>query len=124
MKIRIDNIECRFSQGRYEIICYYPNAYYGAEEQMIADGWEHVEVDSKFHGLRKDNCTVTASCFKNPESAYTIATLEYDVNEGCCDMTTVGPRLLELKKKDRKAFFKVYKLAEKAIRQENCRRDD
>ena len=38
MKIRIDNIECRFSQGRYEIIKWYSNKYYGAEEQMIADG--------------------------------------------------------------------------------------
>lgn len=124
MKIRVDNIECRCRDGRYEIIKWYTNEYYGAEEQMIADGWEHVEVDGKFFGLRNDNCTVTASCFKNPESAYTVAILEYDDSEGCCDMTTIGPRLLELKKKDRKAFFKVYKSAEKAIRKENCRRDD
>lgn len=124
MKIRVDNIECRCRDGRYEIIKWYPNEYYGAEEQMIADGWEHVEVDGKFHGMRKDNCTVTASCFKNPESAYTVATLEYDAGECCCDLTTVGPRVLELNKKSRKAFFKVYKLAEKAIRKENRRLDD
>jgi hypothetical protein len=34
-------------------------------------------------------------------------------------MTTVGPRLLELKKKDKKAFFKVYEIAEELIRLEN-----
>lgn len=128
MKIRVDNIECRrrgvCRDGRYEIIKWYPNEYYGAEEQMIADGWEHIEVDGKFFGLRNNNCTVTASCFKNPESAYTVAILEYDDSEGCCDMTTVGTRLLKLKKKDRKAFFKVYKLAEKAIRRENQDSDD
>lgn len=124
MKIRIDNIECRFRDGRYDIVCYYPNTYYGAEEQMISEGWERAEVNGEYYGLRKDNCTITASCFKNPDSAYSIATLEYDASEGCCDLTTVGSRVLELKKKDRKAFFKVYKLAEKAIREENRRRDD
>ena len=124
MKIRIDNIECRFSQGRYEIIKWFTNEYYGAEEKMIADGWEHVEVDGKFHGLRKDNYTITASCFKNPESAYTVATLHYNDDEGCCNMTTVGTRLLYLKKADRKVFFKVYKLAEKAIRRENQNEDE
>jgi len=124
MKIRIDNIECRFSQGRYEIIKWYPNAYYGTEERMIEEGWERVEVNGEYHGMRKDNCTVTASCFVNPESAYTVATLEYHKSEGWCNMKTVGTRLLELNKKNRKAFFKVYKLAEKAIRQENRRRND
>jgi hypothetical protein len=34
-------------------------------------------------------------------------------------MTTVGPRLLELKKKDIKAFFKVYEIAEELIRLKN-----
>ena len=124
MKIRIDNIECRFSHGRYEIIKWYLNEYYGAEEKMISEGWEYVDVNGEYHGMRKDNCTITASCFKNPESAYTVATLEYHKGEGWCNMKTVGTRVLELKKKDRKAFFKVYKLAEKAIRQENENDDD
>ena len=115
MIIRVENIECRFSQGRYEIVKWYPNEYYGAEEKMIEEGWERAEVNGSYYGMRKDNCTVTASCFVNPESCYTIATLHYDADERCCDMTTVGTRLLQLKKKDRKAFFKVYKLAEKAI---------
>ena len=124
MKIRINNIECRDQNGRYDIVCYYRNIYYGAEEQMISEGWERVEVNGEFYGLRKDHSTITAGCFAKPESAYSIASLEYDANECCCDLTTVGPRVLELKKKDRKAFFKVYKLAEKAIREENRRSDD
>jgi hypothetical protein len=124
MKIRVDNIECRCKDGRYDIICYYRNIYYGAEEQMISEGWERVEKDGEFYGLRKDHSTITAGCFVNPEHAYSIASLEYDANECCCELTTVGPRVLDLKKKDRKAFFKVYKLAEKAIREENRRRDD
>lgn len=124
MKIRVDNIECRCRNGRYEIIKWYPNSYFGAEEKMIAEGYEKVEYGNGEWSMKKDYHSVHESCFKNPESAYTVATLEYDVNEGCCDMTTVGPRLLELKKKDRKIFFKVYKLAEKAIRKENRRLDD
>lgn len=124
MIIRVENIECRFSQGRYEIVKWYPNTYYGAEEKMIEEGWERAEVNGSYYGMRKGNCTVSASCFVNPESCYTIATLHYDADERCCDMTTVGTRLLRLKKKDRKSFFKVYKLAEKAICYVNRDSDD
>ena len=38
MKIRIDNIELRVTDGRYHIIKWYPNEYYGAEERMIEVG--------------------------------------------------------------------------------------
>ena len=124
MIIRVENIECRFSQGRYEIIKWYPNTYYGAEERMIEEGYEKVEYGNGEWSMKKDYHSVTSSCFKNPESCYTIATLEYHKSESWCDMTTVGTRLLELKKKDRKAFFKVYKLAEKAICYVNRDSDD
>ena len=124
MIIRVENIECRFSQGRYEIVKWYPNEYYGAEERMIEEGWERAEVNGEYYGMRKDNCTITASCFKNPESCYTIARLEYSNGEGCCDLTTVGSRVLDLKKADRKTFFKVYRLAERAIRELNRDIDD
>jgi hypothetical protein len=45
--------------------------------------------------------------------------MHYDAGEGCCDMKTVGPRLLDLNKMDRKDFFAVYELTEKRIRKEN-----
>tara|TARA_R110000822_G_scaffold121475_1_gene255296 strand:- start:123 stop:494 length:372 start_codon:yes stop_codon:yes gene_type:complete len=123
MKIRIDNIECRFSHGRYDIIKWYPNDYYGKEEKMIEEeGYERIEYGSGGFGLTKDHRTIDSSCFKNPESCYTIAYLEYDDDENCCDLTTVGPRLLKLKKKDRKAFFQVYKIADEAIRLERKRK--
>jgi hypothetical protein len=123
MKIRIDNIECRFSHGRYDIIKWYPNDYYGKEEKMIEeDGYERVEYGNGGFGLRKDHHTIDSSCFQNPESCYTVAYLEYDDDEQCCDLTTVGPRLLKLKKKDRKAFFQVYKMADEAIRLEKKRK--
>ena len=123
MKIRIDNIECRFSHGRYDIIKWYPNDYYGKEEKMIEEeGYERIEYGKGGFGLKKDHHTIDSSCFKNPESCYTVAYLEYDDDEQCCDLTTVGPRLLKLKKKDRKAFFQVYKIADEVIRLENKRK--
>ncbi len=124
MRIRIDNIECRCKDGRYDIIKWYTNEYYGNEESMIADGWERVDHDNGSWALRKDRSTIHGSCFVNPESCYSIATLEYSSGEGCCDLITVGSRVLDLKKKDRKAFFKVYRLAEKQIRQDNGDNDE
>ena len=118
MKIRLGNIECRYSQVRYEIVKWSPNSYFGAEERLVAEGYERVEYASGGFSYKKPNHTIDGSCFKNPESCYTIATLHYDEGEGCCDMKTVGPRLLELNKADRKEFFEVYKIAEKYIGKE------
>jgi hypothetical protein len=124
MRVRINNIECRLSYGRYEIIKWYTNDYYGAEESMISEGWEKVTWENGDWSMKKGNCQVNSSCFKNPESAYTIATLDYSRGEGCCDLTTVGPRLLELPEEDREDFFLVYRLSEDKIKLENREKDD
>jgi hypothetical protein len=124
MKIRINNIECRSNQDRYEIVKWYPNTYYGAEQRLIEEGYERVEYPNNRWQLKRDWHNIDMSCFINPESCYTIATLEYDDDEMCCDMTTVGPRLLELDKKERDNFFTVYKLAEEMIKEENESEED
>jgi len=41
--------------------------------------------------------------------------LHYDKEEGCCDMCTTGPRLVQLDRKHREDFFAVYELAEDRI---------
>ena len=115
MKIRIDNIECRFSQGRYEIIKWYPNSYYGTEAKHLEEGYV---LSDGFY--RKNNLSIGESCFKNPESCFTIATLHYDDGEGCCDMHTIGTRLLNLNKQERDDFFDVYAMAEDRIHREAC----
>jgi len=112
MRIRINQIECRFSQGRYEIIKWYPNGYYGKEQEYVDNGWE---LSGGFY--RNDNVSIHENCFVNPESCYTVATLHYDDGEGCCDMHTVGPRLLQLSKSERADFFAVYEYAEDRIRE-------
>ena len=120
MKIRINQIECRFSQGRYEIVCWQPNSYYNKQEEYLADGWER---SGGFY--RKNNTSVSEGCFVNPETCYTVATLHYDDDEGCCDMRTVGPRLLQLDREHREDFFAVYELAEERIpKQETNTEDD
>ena len=124
MRIRINNIECRFSQGRYEIVKWYPNEYYGAEEKMLSEGWERSMKDGEYFGLSRGFTTITASCFKKPESVYTIATLEWDRGEDWCNMKTVGNRLLELDEVNRQDFFEVYRLAEDKIGKEAKEKED
>jgi hypothetical protein len=77
MKIRINNYECRKSNGSYdyELIKWYPNTYYGTEQQMIDEGWEKVTNPNGTWSLSKDHKHVHESCFKNPESSYLIAFL-------------------------------------------------
>jgi hypothetical protein len=110
VRIRINDIECRFNQGRYEIVKWQPNVYFGKEQEYIDNGWV---LSDGFYRL--NNTNIQATCFENPETCYTIATLHYDKGEGCCDMKTVGPRLLDLNKDDRFDFFSVYEYAENRI---------
>jgi hypothetical protein len=124
MRIRIDNIECRHSQGRYEIVKWYPNSYYGAEEKMIEEGFERVVFPDGKWALKKDWSTIHGGCFANPESCYTIATLKWHASEYCNDLISVGSRLLDLSKEEQAAFFEVYRYAEDRIKQENLEEDE
>jgi hypothetical protein len=112
LKIRVNNIECRFSQSRYEIVKWQPNHYYGQREEYLANGWRF-----EAGWMTRDNVSVQASTFDMPETCYTIATLHHDTDEMCCDMKTVGTRLLDLNENDRNDFFIVYGLAEQKIKE-------
>jgi hypothetical protein len=119
MKIRVNNIECRFSQSRYEFVKWQPNHYYGKLQEYLDSGYD---LEDGF--LCYSNHRIQASIFDSPETCYTVATLKYDADEMCCDMNTVGARLLQLDETDRKDFFAVYELAEERIREENQMYDD
>ena len=119
MRIRINQIECRFSQGRYEIVKWQPNCYHNKQQEYIDNGWE---LTGGFYRL--NNTSISEGCFVNPETCYTIATLHYDDDERCCDMKTVGPRLLDLDKSERADFFAVYEYAEDRIREEELSREE
>jgi len=119
MKVRINQIECRFSQGRYEIVCWQPNSYYNKQEEYLANGWKRSDG---FYC--KNNTSISEKCFVNPETCYTIATMHYDADERCCDMRTIGPRLLQLDCKHREDFFTVYELAEERIAEQETNTED
>lgn len=109
---RVNNIAFRIeSNGSLHIVKYYPNQYFGNFDKMVEEGWEP-NVNG---GLYKDYVTITKSCFKNPESCYTVAFLEPDEDEYTTNLHTVGQRVLDLNKQDREDFFKVYKKAHKYL---------
>ena len=123
MKIRIENIECRLSQNQYEFVRWYPNKYYGTKNKLIAEGYELHNIHDDNFILTKGNHTIHDSCFLNPESCFTIATIVYDKKEYYTEIKSVGNRLLGLTKKERNYFFEVYKYADKQIRKENKSND-
>jgi len=124
MKIRIENIECRLSQNQYEFVKWYPNKYFGTKAQLIAEGYELIVSQDDDFSLVKHNHHIHGSCFLNPESCYTIATIVYDKNEHCTEIQSVGSRLLDLTKKERNNFFEVYHYADKQIKKENKNKDN
>jgi len=124
MRIRIENIECRFSQNQYEFVKWYPNKYFGTKAQLIAEGYELIVSQDDDFSLVKHNHHIHGSCFQFPESCYTIATIVYDKNEHCTEIKSVGNRLLGLTKKERNYFFEVYQYADKQIKKENKNKDN
>ena len=124
MKIRIENIECRFSQNQYEFVKWYPNKYFGTKAQLISKGYELIVSQDDDFSLVKHNHHIHGSCFQFPESCYTIATIFYDKNEHCTEIKSVGNRLLGLTKKERNYFFEVYQYADKQIKKENKNKDN
>ena len=123
MKIRIENIECRFSQNQYEFVRWYPNKYYGTKNKLIEEGYKLHNIHDDNFILTKGNHTIHDSCFLNPESCFTIATIVYDKKEYYTEIKSVGNRLLGLTKKERNYFFEVYHYADKQIKKENKNND-
>ena|SRR5690606_6102966 len=108
---RVNNIGFRVEYDSLHIVKYYKNKYFGNYEKMIEEGWKETSNGFLHRGL----VTITESCFKNPESCYTIAILELDRDEYTTNLRTVGNRVLDLNKKERDDFFKVYEKAHKYL---------
>jgi hypothetical protein len=116
IKVRINNVEFRNncntnpSIDKGEFLVWEPCSYYGKYDEYIKNGW--VE---KGDFLSKDSCSVSVSFFDRKETCYVIAWLNYDRKEECCDLESVGPRLLELNEENKKDFFEVYAIADKKM---------
>jgi hypothetical protein len=124
MKIRIENIECRFSQNQYEFVKWYPNTYYGQEATLQEDGYKLVKVDEKRFSLTKNNHFIDGSCFQNPEGCYVIAMITYDDSEDCTEIRSIGDRLLTLSREERMYFFEVYHYADRQIKKEKLNKEE
>lgn len=116
--IRIDNIECRktiYKPREYEIVKWYKNDYYGAEQKLMEEGYEKKIYEDGGWALRKSNHTIDSSCFRHPESCYVIAFLKPNYGEPDIDMETVGSRVLDLEADELDLFMQVYRLANNMI---------
>lgn len=89
---RIGQIELRKSLGYDEIVAWHPNTYYGKREQMQREGWEFDENGSASRGC----VHVHSSCFKNPETCYVVAFVEWNRAHDEYDIRIVGKRYWEL----------------------------
>lgn len=101
--IRIGNIEFRYlrSDRRYgEIVCNYPNPYYGKESEY------HWTEDGEFAYQDDRHCRTHKSCFKHKESCYTVAFVNRDGDEEP-DIETVGSRFLRLSSEDFRDYHDV-----------------
>jgi len=113
-KIRIGNIEYRETRyldgkGTYEeIVRWFPNGYYGKRESMLNDGY----VENGNGSLTKENFTVDGSCFENPETCCSVATIIWNNSHDEFDVKSVGTRAFDLDETDRKNFMKTLRLIE------------
>ena len=108
LTIRINNLQFRStSQCSGEFIKWFPNSYYNNLLSYLDNGWEdHGDIITKGH------TSMSKSMFSSPEHCITVAFLEACPDENCCELTSVGPRILELSLSERNDFFEVYTLAE------------
>lgn len=61
----------------YDIILWYPNNYYGRDDEFPESPVDtSFRIDPKYPGHR-----IHKSCFKNPETCFTIASFNYDDHE-------------------------------------------
>ena len=61
----------------YDIILWYPNPYYGRDEEFPEHPLDNsYRTDPKYWNYR-----IHKSCFKKPESCFTIASFDYDEHE-------------------------------------------
>lgn len=117
ISVRHNKIECRRCKSTtskkvfYEIILWYPNEYYGREQDLLDKGYVRDSESFTIPGH-----SIDLSCFEYPEVCYVIAFIHLNHREPCTYLETVGERLLELTPQDKEDFFEVYSRANKKIK--------
>lgn len=83
----------------WEIVMYYPNFYYNKQSnyKYIGDG---MYEDNEFPQHR-----IHESCFKHPESCYTLGSFRYNQREDFYEFQFCGDRPMSLNKENREPFW-------------------
>lgn len=117
--IRVGNIEARnptYLDNRetkdIDIVCWEPNSYYSKEDEYL---WDE---DGIAHPRNRPYIYIYPSCFKNPETCYTVATFIYNEKEPCYNLTYTGFRPFELSEKDAQDFSYILKYLYKVLKYE------
>ena len=100
---RINNIEIRLINDRWEIVKWYPNPHYGREKEFIWD-----EARQSYRDPNYSNWFVSPGCFINPECCYVVADVQECKDEEP-DIRTIGARPFQLSHNDRIDFYKIIK---------------
>ena len=111
-KIRISNIELRqlttIDTYSYEIVKWYPNNYYGHEQE-----YEYDEEKEMYHNSEFSNSWISPSLFHSPESCLVIAFF----NE--LDKLTTTGHLLDLNEDEWNSLYKVISNASSYVNKED-----
>lgn len=113
INVRINNIEFRTTgKNRGEIIQWLPNHYYGKLNDYLESGeWSEAGGNC----IVSKRGSIDKNLFKNEQHCIVVAWIQYDEPNECCDMSTVGPRVLNLSQEERDTFFEVYELADRKL---------
>ena len=103
----------------WSINYWYPNAYYGHESEYIKS-----ETDPDWYYLPDNrHCRIHKSCFKNPQSCFSIATFNYDDHEKLYQLSFVGDRAVQLTKKEVENFWKLIRYGYENLNKEDYESD-
>lgn len=118
---RIGNLEIRqatyllptpLENPAYHIDYWYPNGYYGRENEFIKEGDWYVYPDNHHSRVHKD-------CFKYPQSCMAIASFTYNKREGYYEFEFVGDRPLQITLEEREIFWKLIEYGFKELNKED-----
>jgi hypothetical protein len=118
--IKIGNIEFRTIRGLYEIVKWYPNAYYGKESEytLLESGNYTVK------GKNAEHVYIDKAVFKNPESCYTLAFLKKDDRNDDIRVELCWGRIFDLEDTDYADYNAVVRQAYKELFKELVTDDD
>ena len=106
--IRIGNLE--YLANTDEIVLWYPNEFYRAQERLARDGYRRLPDGS----MSKDGVvTVNFSCFEHKFHCYTVADVDWHNGHNEFDVRSIGTRAFDLESKDFADFKDILREIEK-----------